>query len=138
MDLCSAQAPADGEEAVTACLVSKEAEWSRASVQPQRLRGAFKVVHLRPQITQPRDRFASQWTRVYRQFLHCLGSYVSDNSALWCSPRHVLQFLYSLSQKHRKHVYMHLRWHSTLCVTYVCTFGQQVHGTGYSIYHVAM
>lgn len=46
--------------------------------------------------------WASQWTGACRQFLHCLGSYVFDNSALWCTPGMYCSFWYTLSQKHRK------------------------------------
>lgn len=44
------------------CLSSEQggsvsSPWSRASFQPQRLGGAFNVMHSLPQITQPRDKF---------------------------------------------------------------------------------
>lgn len=64
-----------------------------------------------------------------------------QNSDLCCSPKHVLHCLwYTLSQKHRKHVYMHVRWNLSIHTQplYVCIFGQQVHGIVYSVYHVAI
>lgn len=108
---------------------------SRASFQPQRRRRAFKVMHSLPQITQPSDKFQ---TRHPTGCEHIDSSYTVLAATCPISVLPVVptsmdcSFRYTLPQKHRRHVYVHLRWHSTLYVSYVCIFGKQVHGTRYS------
>lgn len=130
------------------CLSSEQGSRVSSQAQPPSNHrdsgGALTVMHSHPQITSTKEQMsdrASQWMGAYGQFFHCLGSYASNNSALCCSPKHVLYCLwYTLSQKHRKHVYMHFRWSLSIYTQslYVCIFGQQVHGIVYSVYHMAI
>lgn len=76
-------------------------------------------MHLRPQITQPRDRFQTEHPNgpSIQTILTLSWQLLSDNSALWCSPRRVLWFLvYSLTKAQKTCIHTSQMAFNSVCI----------------------